>query len=223
MDLITRLRQSLDDDFLSKTEKNALKTVLDDQSLDNDTLNFLRTKIYDLANEKVTAANYQFVMQWVKDASNLLQAHSAEQTRVYFSPGDECRNAIISQMNLALRQLKICVFTISDDLITRAIIDAHRRGLAIRIITDNDKSFDRGSDIDQLARERISIKMDVSDNHMHHKFMLADDRYLLTGSYNWTSSAARFNHENILITKESAVVKSFLKEFDSLWKQMAEY
>jgi len=50
-----------------------------------------------------------------------------------------------------------------------------------------------------------------------------DGKALITGSYNWTRSAARFNHENILLTKEGSVVKSFLKEFDQLWKVMEEY
>ena len=53
--------------------------------------------------------------------------------------------------------------------------------------------------------------------------MVVDDRALITGSYNWTQSAARYNHENILLTKEGGVVKSFLSEFDQLWKSMEKY
>jgi hypothetical protein len=33
------------------------------------------------------------------------------------------------------------VFTITDDRITEEIVDALKRGVAIRIITDNDKSL----------------------------------------------------------------------------------
>jgi phosphatidylserine/phosphatidylglycerophosphate/cardiolipin synthase-like enzyme len=65
--------------------------------------------------------------------------------------------------------------------------------------------------------------MDNTKNHMHHKFMIADDISVITGSYNWTTSAARFNHENILLTKESGVVASYRKGFDQLWEQMADY
>jgi len=65
--------------------------------------------------------------------------------------------------------------------------------------------------------------MDATPNHMHHKFMVVDDRSLLTGSYNWTRSAAMYNHENILHTEEGGVVRTFLKEFSQLWRVMKPY
>lgn len=122
-----------------------------------------------------------------------------------------------------MNQINICVFTISDDRITDAIITAHKKGVGFKIITDNDKLWDEGSDIKQLAKLGVCIKMDATPNHMHHKFMVVDNKSLLTGSYNWTVSAMRYNHENILITEEAGVVRSFLKEFDNLWRQMVEY
>lgn len=223
MDIITRLKQSLEDDYFSKAEKNELWLELEGQPMDAEALSHLRSKIYELANEKATASNYTLVMQWVRDASNLLQAKSTPHSEAFFSPGETCRHAIVGQINGAIHQLKICVFTISDDQITRAIMAAHARGVVLKIITDNDKSFDVGSDIHQLARAGIAVKTDVSSNHMHHKFMVADERSLITGSYNWTSSAARFNYENILLTQEAGVVRSFSKEFDRLWKETEAY
>jgi phosphatidylserine/phosphatidylglycerophosphate/cardiolipin synthase-like enzyme len=58
---------------------------------------------------------------------------------------------------------------------------------------------------------------------MHHKFMVVDDSSLITGSYNWTLSAAKYNHENVLLTTEGGLVKSFLKEFGQLWHHMEPY
>ena len=78
------------------------------------------------------------------------------------------------------------------------------------VITDNDKSLDLGSDIERLAKAGIAVKMDRTTDHMHHKFMVA-------------RSAAKHNHENILVAKEEDVVKSFLTEFEKLWKQMSTY
>jgi len=143
--------------------------------------------------------------------------------KVFFSPGESCRNAIISEIKNAKQELKICVFTISDDQISRAILDAHKRSVAVSIITDNDKAHDMGSDIDMLSKSGILVKMDMSTNHMHHKFMIADERSVITGSYNWTNSAARFNQENIIVTRESVAVSSFINEYDRLWEIMTEY
>lgn len=223
-EIIEHLRLSISDEVLSKAERKSLKALVSERALDEQQLNFLRSKIYELASEKVNATNYNFILDWVKSANSaLLIPEPSVVTDAYFSPGDACRNVIISQINSATSHLNICVFTISDDSITDAIITSHKRGTKIRIITDNDKSHDEGSDIEQIARMGISVKMDRTPNHMHHKFMVTDQRALITGSYNWTRSAAKFNQENIVLSKEAGLIKSYLKEFDNLWKVMEEY
>jgi phosphatidylserine/phosphatidylglycerophosphate/cardiolipin synthase-like enzyme len=220
--IIQHLQNSLEDTILSKAEKGELKLLVSKHSLSDHELSFLRSKIYSLAMEKANAENYSFIIEWIKAANNALVTNS-EGAGVFFSPGEECRNAIIQRINGAINQIGICVFTISDDRITDAIVTAHKKGVNVKIITDNDKSWDEGSDIKQLAKVGVPIKMDSTPNHMHHKFMVVDSKALLTGSYNWTVSAMRYNHENILITEEAGVVRSFLKEFDNLWRQMIEY
>ena len=225
-EIITHLQASIEDEFFSKSERRTLKAILGEKPLDQHQLNFLRSKIYELANQRVTPQNYQFIIEWIKNTNSALvtpSVGSSDTSDVYFSPGDACRTAIIQQINSAVRELKICVFTISDDLITNALITTHKKGIAVQVVTDNDKLLDEGSDIEQLASEGIEVKIDDTPYHMHHKFMVADERALLTGSYNWTRSAARFNHENILLTRETGVVKSYLKEFSRLWKVMKPF
>lgn len=224
-DILVHLEQSIADEYFSKSERKTLKELIAAHPIEVDQLNFLRSKVYELANAKATDANYRFILEWVKNANSALltKPSSAEKSDAFFSPGEACREIIIQQINNSINRVKICVFTISDDHITNAIMSAHKKGREIKIITDNDKSFDIGSDIERLAQEGIDIKMDNTPNHMHHKFMVVDDVSLLTGSYNWTQSAARYNHENIVVTKEGGVVKSFLKEFSQLWNEMTPF
>lgn len=222
-EIIALLEESISDEFLSKTERKNLKELLVSKPIDDHQLNFLRSKIYELANEKATETNYRFIIEWVKAVNSALLSRPIDKSDAFFSPGDTCREVIIRQIDNAIKRVNICVFTISDDQITNAIISSHRKGTLVRIITDNDKSLDLGSDIDRMAKEGVPVKMDATPNHMHHKFMVVDDVSLLTGSYNWTQSAARYNYENILLTKESGVVKSYLKEFSNLWNQMIPF
>lgn len=221
--IIAHLRQSIADEVFSKEERKTLRVLLTDRGLREDQLTSLRTKIFELASEKVNDSNFRFIIEWVKNVNSALVASTADKSDAFFSPGDACRDTIIKQISGAITQIKICVFTISDDRISHAIMTSHKKGLDIKVITDNDKSFDMGSDVGRLAQAGIAVKMDSTPNHMHHKFMVVDDRALITGSYNWTQSAARYNHENILLTKEGRVVDSYLKEFDQLWKEMQWY
>ncbi|GEO02654.1 hypothetical protein AAE02nite_03180 [Adhaeribacter aerolatus] len=115
------------------------------------------------------------------------------------------------------------MFTISDDRITRAILQAHRKGIPVKILTDNEKLFDRGSDIRELAQAGIPVRIDNTPNHMHHKFAILDNEIVLTGSYNWTRSAALYNHENLITSDDKALVKDFSREFDRLWAEMVPF
>ena len=222
-EIIEQLRLSIEDEIFSRSEKKSIKALIGERPLGVEQLNFIRSKIYEIANEKANTANFPLILEWIKNANSALIPRDSDKSDAFFSPGDACRNIIINQILYASSQINICVFTISDDRITSAIIDAHKRGREVRIITDNDKSEDMGSDIAQLHSEGVAIKMDSTPNHMHHKFMVVDESALITGSYNWTLSAAKYNHENVLLTTEGRLVKSFLKEFGQLWNTMERY
>ncbi len=139
---------------------------------------------------------------------------------VHFSPGDECFQAIRRQLEMCQRSADICVFTITDDRISGAIADAHRRGVRVRIITDNDKTHDEGSDIRRLAGGGIEVREDQSEFHMHHKFAVFDGKVMLTGSYNWTRGAARNNEENLVVSNDPRLVGPFDREFNALWTRL---
>lgn len=222
-ELLAYLESSIADEVFSKNEKRTFKTLVREKLLDQNQFNFLRSRIYELANEKINATNYQFIVEWIKTATGALIAPSPETTDAFFSPGEACRKEIIRHIGSATSKLDICVFTISDDLITKSLLEAHQKGVNIKVITDNDKSLDVGSDVEQLARAGLAVKMDTTSNHMHHKFMVADQRTLITGSYNWTLSAAKYNHENILVTREAGVIKTFCHQFEQLWNVMKEF
>ena len=109
------------------------------------------------------------------------------------------------------------MYTISDDQLSDELIAVHRRGLAVRIISDNEKRFDAGSDIQQLIDSGVPLRIDNSPFHMHHKFALFDGRLLLNGSFNWTRSASTSNEENLLVTDDLHLVAEYRREFEMLW------
>ena len=121
-------------------------------------------------------------------------------------------------METALSELLICVFTISDDRLSDAIMSAHRSGLTVRVISDNDKMHDRGSDVERLYQAGVDVRIDRSPEHMHHKFMVIDGRTVMTGSYNWTRSAETRNEENIIAVDDPQLAARFSEEFERIWK-----
>ncbi len=139
--------------------------------------------------------------------------------KVYFSPGPDALNALLKNLSSCEETLDICMYTFSDNRISDVLLQLKDEGVKIRIITDNNKRFDQGSDIPFLIEQGFDVKADAVDAHMHHKFAIIDNTVTVTGSYNWTRSAEEVNNENILITDESDITVAYKKEFDKLWKK----
>ena len=223
-EIIEFLNTSFEDGYLSKSERKALKEVIADKSPDKRELAWLRSQIFDIAKEKASGIENIKILNWLEEANKLILPKLGNDTfsKAYFSPGDECVNAILEQIGGAISKIDICVFTISDDRIRDKLLYKHKLGTKIRIISDNDKVYDLGSDVQTLSREGINIKIDNSPNHMHNKFAIFDDKIVLTGSYNWTRSAALYNQENLIVTNDNKLVSEFIEEFERLWGMMSE-
>jgi len=222
-DIDSLLRDSLADYRLSRGERRALKEMLHDDEADDNDLALLRSWAFRIAKEEMIDPQSKQILEWLEGVNKtFLPTSGAATARSYahFSPGDDCVHAITSLFHQAKQKIDICVFTITDNRISDAIEDAHRRGVQIRVITDNDKSADRGSDIDRLGRSGIPVRTDRTDYHMHHKFAVFDGRRMLTGSYNWTRSAAQYNEENFVVTDDKSLVRAFSQAFETLWKQL---
>lgn len=219
------LRQTADDARLSGGERAALREHLKEAALNDQARGVLRSKAFEIALEHSYAQPPQAVLAWLESVNKLLLPPTGNEdehfTEAFFSPGEACVARIINALHGARNSADICVFTITDDRITSAIIAAHKRGIEVRVMTDNEKAIDEGSDVRQLARAGIEVRVDTSTNHMHHKFAIFDRGLLLTGSYNWTLSASRHNQENMIASNDAKLLRAYMGEFERLWKQFA--
>ncbi|VAW67570.1 hypothetical protein MNBD_GAMMA09-2281 [hydrothermal vent metagenome] len=218
-DLEKILTESLQDFKLDQSEKIKFKEL--SETLTDDQVGFIKNRAFDLSRPFVEQGGELAVRvhNWLERVIKAIQpVQSGVQIKssAYFSPGKDCRNNIIRLIKGAKKTVSICVFTISDNKITQAIMDAHNRGIDVSIISDNDKANDRGSDIYQLMDKGLNVILDDSPYHMHHKFMLVDSRVLLSGSFNWTRSASDVNQENILISYDDDLVSLFNQNFEKL-------
>ncbi|MHC4879837.1 MAG: phospholipase D-like domain-containing protein [Planctomycetota bacterium] len=221
-ELRSLLTDTLDDHRLSRAEKRALSSRLDGVSLSEADQVLCQRVAFELAQKAIDATNSRPVLEWLDDVTNVLRRASDESSDDHaadacFSPGDACWTRITGLLKTSRHSVDICVFTVTDDRVTSEILDTHARGVTVRLISDNDKANDPGSDTERLARAGVPVRIDRTSNHMHHKFALFDNARLLTGSYNWTRSAAQHNEENLIVTGDPRLVGPFQHEFDKLW------
>jgi mitochondrial cardiolipin hydrolase len=219
-----QLQDSLQDARLSDEEKRQLTQTLRDAQLPEEGLRQLRNGAFELVRQQLgtlESVEPQALVRWLEGVMRALDASrtagGSHRAQAYFSPGNDCLNAILGQLRSSREQVDICVFTLSDDRISQEVLAAHRRGVQLRLITDNDKAFDRGSDIDSLRSAGVNIRIDSTPAHMHHKYALFDRRWLLNGSYNWTRSACEHNEENLVLSNDPGLLRQFHVAFESLW------
>jgi phosphatidylserine/phosphatidylglycerophosphate/cardiolipin synthase-like enzyme len=215
------LRATLDDGRLSRAERQALSELLTDAELDASRLAQVRACAFAIARERMQDPRALEALSWVEELVKLLARRevttSSSSSKACFSPGDGCLHSILAELRQARRSADICVFTITDDRIASAIVEMHGRGVTVRILTDNDKQYDGGSDVDRLRRAGIAVKVDETEHHMHHKFAVLDGARLLNGSYNWTRSAGAYNEENLIVTSDAALARVFARHFQKMW------
>lgn len=216
------LADTLEDKRLSRGERTALRKVFAEYTLDSQQRAFVRHRAFALAKASLTGHDNQRVLEWVEGVVKTTFDTTAGggTAEVFFSPGEDCLDAIMDALDEAKQSADICVFTITDNRIAHRILDLHARGVSVRIISDNDKSEDRGSDINRLADRGVPVRVDYSPHHMHHKFAVFDRSKVLTGSYNWTRSAAEHNRENVLLSDDARLVAPYQRAFDELWAKL---
>lgn len=218
------LRQSVADWRLDNSEKSGLRGAVSASGTDE--LRRVRNRAFDIARDLMLEqpARSLEALHWLEQVVKTLDASAASPprtTQAFFAPGDACLRKLRELISSARQRIAVCVFTISDDRLTDALLAAHARGIAIQVFSDNDKRFDEGSDIARLHAAGVPVRLDDTPFHMHHKFALFDGRVLANGSFNWTRSATAQNEENLVVTDDPALVGWFAARFEALWQAFA--
>lgn len=166
------LRESVADLRLSNEERVELREL--GSGLEPDRMRFMRNRAFVLVRELAAEPeNVMPALKWLEQVVKTLDASQVNDVQVasaHFSPGESCRRRILDLCNQVRDSLSICVFTISDDRLSRAVLACHQRGVKVRIISDHEKQHDMGSDIAMLRDEGIPLRVDPGPYHMHHKF-----------------------------------------------------
>jgi phosphatidylserine/phosphatidylglycerophosphate/cardiolipin synthase-like enzyme len=217
------LAASLEDLRLSRGERQALGALLAEMPSGFDRAE-VRRLAFALAADATVDPVARSVVAWLEAVVKVLdrpeEPAAPTAFEALFSPGQSCPRRVVGLIGESRAHVEVCVFTITDDRIAEALLTAHDRGVAVRVITDDEKASDVGSDVPRLRDAGVPVRVDRSPFHMHHKFALFDRRTLLTGSYNWTRGASENNEENLVVLGDPGLVSRFSERFERLWEKL---
>jgi phosphatidylserine/phosphatidylglycerophosphate/cardiolipin synthase-like enzyme len=119
----------------------------------------------------------------------------------YFSPGGGCTEAVVNEIRQARQQIFVQAYSFTSVPIANALVEAHNRGVAVYIVLDKSQKTEQYSGADFVAHAGIPTLIDSAHAIAHNKVMLIDHQTLITGSFNFTTSAEKSNAENLLIIR----------------------
>ena len=149
---------------------------------------------------------------------------SSEATwEVYFSevgaevPSLEKR--LVARLIDAVERIDAALYHLNSAPIADALIEAHNRGVQVRMVIETDNIDEEA--IGRLQEVGIPVADDGDpDSYMHHKFIVIDERYVWTGSYNATYNGAYKNNNNVIFIDSVPLAYNFTQEFRALFLDM---
>jgi len=140
-------------------------------------------------------------------------------TEVYFSPSTDCENRIIKAIQDSQTEIVAAVYSINNRKIGEALVDAKKRGVKVRILTDYIQATQRTSRVLGMIDSGLDVRVNSKYKIEHNKYGVYDGKLVSTGSFNWTGVAARSNSENCIFVNEADVVTKYKERFEFLWSK----
>lgn len=156
--------------------------------------------------------------------------HLIDETRSiqsFFSSVHNISSIILHLLDNAEKDITIAMFSLTDAGVADALINAHKRGVAVEIMMEpsNMKQYSKCA---KLIKNNILVyQYDPSkcphynpknkyDSIMHHKCFVIDGNILVTGSANSTNAAYKYNIENIDVIRDLLTIQEHQEEFKRL-------
>lgn len=143
--------------------------------------------------------------------------------QVYFSPNGGCTAAVVKALDQAKQSVYVQAYSFTSAPIAKALVDAHKRGVAIQVILDKSQRTEKYSSADFVAHAGIPVRIDAAHKIAHNKVMVIDEQTVITGSFNFTKTAETGNAENLLVIPSKELAGKYLENWRKHWEHSEEY
>ena len=146
---------------------------------------------------------------------------------------------IAGQLGSAKQTIDLALFVFSAQQLTNKLADRVSAGVKLRLLADPgfaSRSFSEVLDLLGVALPDRFCKLEAGNqpltkplqgigtprlsrgDKLHHKFAVIDQRKVITGSFNWSPSAAHTNDETLLVIHSPMLAAHFTREMDRMWR-----
>jgi phosphatidylserine/phosphatidylglycerophosphate/cardiolipin synthase-like enzyme len=153
------------------------------------------------------------------DKSNL--GHAT--IEVAFSPNMGATDLVVKAIGEGRKTIRVAAYSFTSKDIAQALLNAHKRGLDVKVVVDKSQAKARYTSAHFLANVGIPTRVDHRYAIMHNKFIVIDGVNVELGSFNFTAAAEHKNAENVMVLRgDPKVAKEYMGEWDRLWGESEE-
>lgn len=142
---------------------------------------------------------------------------------VAFSPDGGAEQLVLGAINGARQSIRLMAYSFTAESVVRALISARRRGVDVAVTVDyrnnleEDRSGRARAALGALTFAGIPVRVVSAFPLQHSKYMEIDGRAVETGSYNYSSQAARRNSENaVIISGSPSIADQYLRNWNAV-------
>ena len=134
---------------------------------------------------------------------------------------EECEDVVLEGIAKSDESIHVAAYAFTRTRIAAALAAAHRRGVRVEIKMDVNQAEFIGAKkiIEYLEKEGIPVTLIRTAGEysaMHNKFMVFDMRWVVTGSYNFTTTAQVSNWENLVWLESADMAEQYKQAWDAI-------
>ncbi len=136
---------------------------------------------------------------------------------VLFTPEDKAITNLLPYLQGARRSIYFLAFSYTQPQLGEAMIQAASNGVIVQGVFETTGSETKFSQMTPLFCKQIPVRQDTNFAFLHHKVIIVDKRYVITGSLNFTDNANESNNENVIIIDNREIADLYVQEFERIW------
>lgn len=136
---------------------------------------------------------------------------------IFTSEDPAIEQAIIPLVNSATKSIRFLAFSFTDYPLAQAMIKRSQNGVDVAGVFEKVGSDTDAAELDTLFCAQVPVRQDGNSSFMHSKVIVVDERYVITGSLNYSTNAEESNDENVIIIDNPEIAKLYMQNFEYVW------
>ncbi len=155
----------------------------------------------------------------VAGAQNVTKVSS--DVEIGFEPEGSGIHVVLDAIGAAKSSIEMAAYEFTDKTVADALIQAHRAGVAVRVVIDLKAAHDKYCVLPMLLAAGIPVRLDPKHAISHDKLQILDRVGVEEGSYNFSYASGRGkNAENCLYFRNApTLAEAYEQHWQLLWDE----